>query len=258
LAFRTCPHARVLATYHYTSVFPNWKPEPASYVLQLGGSAMNVYFVRKALSRREILLRGAALVLIVMPILMTRATLAVAREPTDQPNDVAAYQSCTGQAYPVQYGQPMPPPPPYPGTLDYAQRNRLQSQLNYAEAQYHRARAVGDREAARHWKKDIKHLRRELYGARHAEGTGYGSHACLNYREPSYVPPASAYAPPPQEYGTPEYGAPGHGYVQPYPAMPPYGYNGATQGPYPPAGYAPSANLAAGTPYGALVRIDDS
>ena len=134
---------------------------------------MNVSSVRKAFSRR-ILSGVAGLILITGPLMVT----AAAADPYNTPNDVAAYQAYTGQG---QYGQPMPPSGPYPAPLNYAQRNQLEAQLNYAEAQYNRAQQAGDRGAAKHWKKQIKHLRRELSGGGHQEGPGYGTR--------DYMPP---------------------------------------------------------------------
>jgi len=206
---------------------------------------MNVSSVRKVFPRRKIISGVAGLILMATPILMAKPMTAAAGEPYNPSDDVAAYQ-----VYPAQYGQPMPPPQPYPGRPDYAQRNQLQAQLNYAEAQYNRARQAGDREGAKHWKKDVKHLRRELYGPGHAEGSGYGAPAYMPPQEPFYGPPASAYAAPTQEYG-----APGPAYAQPYPpTMPPYdGYAGGAPAPYPPAGYPPQGYpnaAAAGSPYG--------
>ncbi|HVB79753.1 MAG TPA: hypothetical protein VNE82_07345 [Candidatus Binataceae bacterium] len=173
-----------------------------------------------------------------MPILLGTPVTAAAGEP----DDAAAYQA-------QYYGPPMPPPPQYPGQPNYAQRNQLVARLNYAEAQYNRARQVGDREAAKHWKKDIKHLRRELSGERHAEGPGYRAPAYMPPQPPYYAPPALAYTPPMRENA-----APGSPYAQSYPpTMPPYGYPGGAPVPYPPAGYPPTGypNAAAASPYGA-------
>jgi hypothetical protein len=183
---------------------------------------MNVSSVRKVFSRR--MLSGVAgLILITGPLMVT----AAAADPYNTPNDVAAYQAYTGQG---QYGQPMPPSGPYPAPLNYAQRNQLEAQLNYAEAQYNQAQQAGDRGAAKHWKKQIKHLRRELSGGGHQEGSSYGS----GYGTRDYMPPQGPYGPPPSAYG-PQYPPPGAAYAQPYPpaGYPPTGYpNGGSPYPY--------------------------
>ena len=116
---------------------------------------MNVSSARKSFSRR-IFSGVAGLILIASPIMVT----AAAADPYNSPDDVAAYQAYTAQ----HYGQPMPPPGQYTAPPNYAQRNQLEAQLNYAEAQYNRAQQSGDWRAAKHWKKQIKHLRRELSG----------------------------------------------------------------------------------------------
>jgi hypothetical protein len=206
--------------------------------------AMNVSAALNFFSRRNLVSGVAGLILMVATILPAIPTAAIAGDPYDSPDDAAAYQ-----AYTAQYGRPMPPPPQYFERPDYAPRGQLEAQLNYAEAQYDRARQAGDRAAAKHWKKDIKHLRRELYGEGRAEGPGYGAPAYMPPQGPSYGPPASAYAPP-----TREYAPPGPAYAQPYPSMmPPYGYAGAPPAPYPPAGYPPSGypNGAGASIYGA-------
>jgi hypothetical protein len=223
---------------------------------------MNVSSARKFLSRRNLLSSLAGLVLMAIPM------SAVAG---GTPDDIAAYQSAQYGAaqYGQPYGQPMPPPPQYqyPGSSgSYARHNQLVAQLNYAEAQYNQARQSGNWQAAKYWRKDIKHLQRELSGGGHAEGSGFGASGCLPSQQRSYAPPASAYARPTQEYGSPS----GPAYAQPYPpttppygyattppygyaTTPPYGYAGAPPAPYPPTGY-PSAgypNTAAASPYGA-------
>jgi hypothetical protein len=211
---------------------------------------MNISPARKFLPRRSILCGVAGLVLTAFPMLMALSTSAAAGEPSYPPDDIAAYQSAQ---YGQPYGQPMPPPPQYqyPGSSgSYARHNQLMAQLNYAEAQYNQARQSGNRQAAKYWRKDIKHLQRELSGGGHAEGSGFGASACMPPQQRSYAPPASAYAQPTQEYGSPA----GPTYAQPYPpTTPPYGYPSAPSAPYPPAGY-PSAgypNAAAVSPYGA-------
>ena len=176
---------------------------------------MNVCSAGKAVSRR-ILSGVAGLILIAAPSLMVRAAAA---DPYNAPDDVAAYQAYTGQG---QYGQPLPPPGQYP-PLSYGQRNQLEAQLDYAEAQYSRAQQAGDWGAAKHWKKQIKHLRRELFGGGRQEGPGYGS----GYGAPAYsYAPGSAYAPPMQGYPP---SSPGQAYGQPYPPVgyPPTGYPNA-------------------------------
>jgi hypothetical protein len=205
---------------------------------------MDVSSARKFLSRRNLLSALAGLALMAIPM------SAAAGEAYNQPDDIAAYQSYPAQ-YGQPYGQPMPQPPQYPGAPNsYARRNQLMAQLNYAEAQYNQARQSGNRQAAKYWRKDIKHLQRELSGGGRAAGFGYGAPAYMPPQQPSYAPPASAYAQPMQEYGPPQ----GPAYTQPYPpTTPPYGYASAPPAPYPPAGY-PSAgypNAAAGSPYGA-------
>jgi hypothetical protein len=194
---------------------------------------MNVCSARKFLSRRNILSGLAGLAL------MATSMSAAAGEPYYPPNDIAAYQA-------AQYGQPMPAPPQYPAPSgSYARRNQLVAQLNYAEGQYNQARQAGNRQAAKYWRKDIKHLRRELSGEGHGPGLGYGAPAYLPPQQPLYAPPASAYAQPMREYGPPS----GPAYAQPYaPTTPPYGYASAPPAGYPSAGYA---GAAAASPYGA-------
>ena len=123
---------------------------------------MNVSFARRIFSRR-ILSVSAGLILIAAPILAT----AAAADPYHDPDDVAAYQ-----AYTAQYGQPMPPPGRYPAPPNFADRNQLEARLNYAESQYAQARRAGDERAAKHWKKQIKHLSRELSGGGYPHGSG--------------------------------------------------------------------------------------
>jgi hypothetical protein len=193
---------------------------------------MNVSSARKFFSRRMILSRMAGLVLIAAPALMAFPTAAAADPYCPSADDAAAYQA-------QYYGQPMPPPSQYPGQPAYGQRSQLEAQLNYAEAQYNRARQAGDQGAAKHWKKQIKHLRRELSGQGHAEGPGYGAPAYMAPNEQQPYPPATAYGPPPQEYAPPAYAQ------QPYP---PAGY---PPGAYPPAEYPQAGYPNAGYPYGA-------
>jgi len=178
---------------------------------------MNVSSARKIFARR-ILSGLAGLVLIAVPIMVT----AAAADPYNPADDVAAYQ-----AYTAQHGQPMPAPAQYPAPPGYAQRYRLEAQLSYAEAQYNQALQFGNRGAAKHWRKQIRHLRRELSREGRAEGPGYGS----GYGAPAYMPP-SGYGPRMQQY-PPQAPA----YAQPYP---PTGY--------PPPGYPNGA--AAAFPYG--------
>jgi hypothetical protein len=176
---------------------------------------MNVSAVGKSFPRR-ILCGLAGLILIATPLM---TTVAVA-DPYNAPDDVAAYQAYTGRG---QYGQPMLPSGQYPG-LSYAQRDQLEARLNYAEAQYNLAQQAGDRGAAKHWKKQIKHLTRELAVRGHQEGPGYG----FGYGAPGYMPPQGPYGPPALAYGPP-YPSPGNAYVQPYPPVgfPPTGYPNA-------------------------------
>jgi len=206
---------------------------------------MNVSPARKFALRQNVLSGVAESAVMAIPVLVALAVLMSipASAAAGQPDDITAYQS-------AQYGQPMPPAPPYPGPpAPYVPRNQLQAQLNYAEAQYNQARQAGNQGAAKHWRKEIKHLRRQLYGNGHAEAPGYGAPAYMPPQGP-YYPPASAYAPPTQEYG-----APGPGYAEPYfPSTPTYGgYAGAPPAPYPGAGYPPAGypNPAAASPYGA-------
>ncbi len=114
-----------------------------------------------------------------MVLLAPRALMA------GEPDDISAYRA--------QYGQP-PPPGAYPGQPAFA-RQKLMEHLNYAEAQYEQARRAGDREAARHWRKQIKRLRRELSESAHAAWA------------PMLEPPPSSFPGP---------GYPGYGYAQPY------------------------------------------
>jgi hypothetical protein len=185
---------------------------------------MNVSSAPKAVARR-ILSGVAGLILIAAPLMVT----AAAADPYDTPGDVAAYQAY-GQA---QYGQPMPPSGQYPAP-SYAQRNQLEAQLNYAEAQYNRAQQAGDWGAAKHWKKQIKHLRRELSGGGHQEGPGYGS----GYGAPSSMPPMG-----------PSYSPPGSAYEPPMQGYPPPGQGQAYGQPYPPAGYPPTGYPNSGSAY---------
>lgn len=181
---------------------------------------MNVSSARKAFSHR-ILSCVAGLILIAAPLMVT----AAAADPYNIPDDVAAYQAYTGHG---QYGQPMPPAGHYLARLDYAQRNQLEARLDYAEAQYNRARQAGDSGAAKHWKKQIKHLRRELSSGSRQERPGYGS----GYGTRDYMLPQEPYGPPALAYG-PQYPPPGTAYAQPYP----------------PAGYPPTGYPNAGSPY---------
>jgi hypothetical protein len=181
---------------------------------------MNVSSARKGFSRR-ILFGVAGLIFVAAPLTVT----AAAADPYQPPDDTAAYQAYTGRG---QYGQPMPPPGQYLAPVDYAQRNQLEERLNYAEEQYERAQQAGDRGAAKHWRKQIKHLRRELSGEGHQEGPGYGS----GYGTRDYLPPQGPYGPPVSAYG-PQYTPPGAAYTQPYP----------------PAGYPPTGYPNAGSPY---------
>ena len=192
---------------------------------------MNVSFARRIFSRR-ILAASAGLILIAAPILAT----AAAADPYHDPDDVAAYQ-----AYTAQYGQPMPPPPGrYAVPPNLTDRNQLEARLNYAESQYAQARRAGDERAARHWKKQIKHLSRELSGGGNPHNFGHGASALVPPGGPSYGPPPSACAPPMPENAPP-------GYAQQF--YPPSGYPSAG---YPPAGYPAAGYPAAGyTPYGA-------
>jgi hypothetical protein len=190
---------------------------------------MSVSSARKSFSRR-IFSGVAGLILVASPIMVT----AAAADPYNSPDDVAAYQAYTAQ----HYAQPMPPPGQYTAPPNYAQRNQLEAQLNYAEAQYNRAQQSGDWGAAKHWKKQIRHLRRELSGEGglgYGYGSGYGAPGYMPPQEP-YDPPASAYVPP-SGYGPPtqQYPPPGPAYAQPYPptGYPPTGYpNGAAASPY--------------------------
>src|SRR5215469_4670255 len=155
---------------------------------------------------RRILSALAGLILVAAPMMV-----AVAAADSD---DIAAYQS-----YGSSHGYP--PSAPYAApSMSFAQRNELQARLNYAAAQYEQARRAGDRAAAKHWRKQVKHLSRELYGERHAQGQGYGT----PYGPPAVMPPGGAppYGPPPPFYGPP---------AQPYAAP------GYAQEPFPPTGY---------------------
>ena len=196
---------------------------------------MNICTARKFLAHRKILSGLAGLVLMAIPMSAAAG---------GSPDDIAAYQSAQ---YGQPYGQPMAPLPQYPGPSgSYARHNQLVAQLNYAEAQYNQARRSGNRQAAKYWRKDIKHLQRELSGRGHAEGRVYGAPAFMPPQQPLYAPPASAYAQPMQEYGPP----PSPAYAQqPYPqagypptGYPPAGYPQATAAPYVAPGYgAPGA-----------------
>ena len=194
---------------------------------------MNVSFARRIFSRR-ILSASAGLILIAAPILAT----AAAADPYHDPDDVAAYQ-----AYTAQYGQPMPPPGRYPAPPNFADRNQLEARLNYAESQYAQARRAGDERAAKHWKKQIKHLSRELSGGGYPHGSGHGASAFMPPGGPSFGPPPSAYAPPMPENAPP-------GYAQqfyPPTGYPPAGYPAAG---YPSNGYPQTGDPNAGYPYG--------
>ncbi len=228
---------------------------------------------------RQILSGVAGLIMIAAPLVVATGAAA---DPYNTPDDVAAYQAYTGQRQYSQYPQPMPPPGQYPPP-SYAQRNQLEAQLNYAEAQYNRAQHAGDFSAAKHWKKQIKHIKRELSGGGHHGGpgysSGYGAPGYMPAQGPSYAPPGSAYVPPMQGYPP---SMQGQAYAQPYPpaGYPPTSYPGggygapgapgqagstgglssllgplfgggapsASPGGYPQAGYP---NAAAGSPYGA-------
>jgi len=174
---------------------------------------------------RGILSALAGLILVAAPL--------IAGVASADPDDIAAYQAYTSQ-------RGYPPSAPYTApTLCPAPRNELQARLNYAEAQYQQARQAGDQGAAKHWRKQIKHLSRELYGERHAEGPGYGPPAMMPPGGQPYGPPPAFYGPPAQPYPAPGYAQ------QPYP---PAGYPAAGYASgYPPTGYHP----AAGYPYGA-------
>lgn len=206
---------------------------------------MSICAARKRPAHRRIFSGLAGLVLMTLPVLMARPMPAAA-DPYNSPNDVAAYQS-------AQYGQPMPPPPQYYGPPgSYAHRNQLLSQLNYAESQYNRARQSGNREAAKYWRKDIKHLKRELSAQGHAENPGYGVPTYMAPPQSAYAQPMQAYGPPMQQYGSPS----GPAYAEPYPPTTPYGYGGNpapyASAPYPATQYPSAAypNTAAASPYG--------
>jgi len=178
---------------------------------------------------RRILSALAALVLVAAPLMAGVASA--------DPDDIAAYQAYTSQ-------RGYPPSAPYAApSLGPAQRNELQARLNYAEAQYEQARQAGNQGAAKHWRKQIKHLSRELYGERPAEGQGYGPPAMM-------APGGAPYGPPPAFYGPPAQAYPAPGYAQqPYP--PPAGYPAAGYAPgYPSAGYPSTGYPATGYPYG--------
>lgn len=209
---------------------------------------MSVSCVRKFLSRRMLLSGLAGLILIGAPM------GAAAGEPYYAPYGPPTYQTLPAQygapAAPPYYGAPAAPPPYYPGSRNsMVRRNQLRAQLHYAEAQYQRARESGDRGAAGHWAKEIKHLRHGLSKLdRHAERNSYGMPAEMAPPPaPVYPPPASAYAQP-----MPEYAPPLPAYAPPYPpTMPPSGYTGAPPA-YPPVPYPPAAypNAPATSPYG--------
>ena len=136
-----------------------------------------------------------------------------------EPDDISAYQA--------QYGPP-PPCGAYPGGPVHAYQNLIQH-LNYAEARYVQARQAGDREATRHWRKQIKRLRRELSGsARTARAVPYwaplpepphSSYAGPGYSGYEYRPP---YMPAPYPPQTPPVVAVPYG----QPALPSGGYAG--------------------------------
>ena len=191
---------------------------------------MNVSFARRIFSRR-ILSASAGLILIAAPILAT----AAAADPNHDPDDVAAYQ-----AYTAQYGQPMPPPPGRYAAPPNFPENQLEARLNYAESQYAQARRAGDERAARHWKKQIKHLSRELSGGGNPHRFGHGASALMPPGGRCYGAPPFASAPPMPENVPP-------GYAQQF--YPPTGYPSAG---YPPAGYP-----AAGYPYNGYPQTGD-
>jgi len=200
---------------------------------------MSICFARSSLVYRGILSGTGGLIAIAAAVLIAMPLSAGAGEVYDPANDVAAYQAYTRPAY----GQPRPPQIAYFGSPGYVRCDELRARLNYAEAQYNGARQAGDRVAAKHWKKDIKHLRREIAAAERERGSGYGA--------PGYVipPQRSSYPPSAPGFRPPVYASPMTAYSQPYPSsMPPYGYAGAPPAPYPSA----SANPAA-SPYGAPV-----
>src|SRR5271170_861418 len=108
---------------------------------------MNMSSARKFLRRSKVLAELVGLVLMAVAVLVAVPISASAGEPYFASDDAAAYQS-------AQYGQPIPPPPPYPGSSgSYARHKQLVSQLNYAEWHYNHARQAGNWEAANHWKK---------------------------------------------------------------------------------------------------------
>ena len=134
------------------------------------------------------------------------------------PDDISAYQA--------QYEQRVFPPGPYPGAPVYA-RQKLIERLNYARAQYVEARQLGNRAAARYWKKEIQRLRRELVETRHAAG-----------ERPSWAPRTGGLyllVPAPTYPGT---GYAGPYMPTPYPAQIPSGAVAYGQPPLPAAGYA--------------------
>src|SRR5215469_11502181 len=170
---------------------------------------------------RRILSALAGLILVAAPMMV-----AVAAADSD---DIAAYQS-----YGSSHGYP--PSAPYAApSMSFAQRNELQARLNYAAAQYEQARRAGDRAAAKHWRKQVKHLSRELYGERHAQGQGYG-------QEPF---PPTGY--PAGGYPAPAYPAPGYPVAAPA-ASESMGGLGSLLGPLLGGGAAPSAAPYAGYP----------
>ena len=72
-----------------------------------------------------------------------------------------------------------------------------EARLHYAESQGRvQARRAGDERAAKHWKKQIKHLSRELSGGGNPHGSAHGASAFMPPGGPSFGPPPSAYAPP--------------------------------------------------------------
>ena len=202
---------------------------------------MNISSARQSFSRRKVPTRLAGLFLPALAILSAVSILAaipasaVAGEAYYQPDDTAAYQA-------AQYGQPMPPPPQYSAPNPYARHRQLVAQLNYAEGQYNLARQAGNRQAAKHWKKQIKHLQRELSVGSLEQGPGYAAPAYIPSQQPSYAQSASAYAQPIPEGPVPSYSQPYPQASAPYgyATTPSYGYPNAPQAPYPPAGY-PSA-----------------
>jgi hypothetical protein len=170
---------------------------------------------------------SAAISAVLVAIAIAWAGVAVA-QPYGVPDDIAAYEA--------QAGRPFPPGGPYLGASQIPQ---LKARLEYAEARYDDARRMRDRAAARHWKKQIKHLRREL-AERHVAAERYGAPLAL----------------PPQTLGSSSsYPAASSWYPQgPSPAYPPSYGSSAYPGAYGPAGAAnPSGTGALSTMMGALL-----